>query len=239
MESEIKNTDVCLKFYNELMNTNRWEEAITLLDKAQEIENQKRMAFPIGSTNWLEIKQQLLNEHGTKEDRIENLKKMFYNSLSDKDKYYHQLKDLVNADEWRSFYHELLSRKDNFNNINYIAQFLIEEGDFNWLFALILEAVTTDVCDYRTPLKYAKALRHSHYDEMQAVLTRSICAYAADRFRRKKEVKTSKYTYFCEDINALAAAGYNVTQANIVKFLLKTYYFRPALIKNLRTIKLS
>lgn len=28
--------------------------------------------------NWLELKQQLLEEHGTSEERIENLKRLFY-----------------------------------------------------------------------------------------------------------------------------------------------------------------
>ena len=92
MEDEIEYPDVCLKYYNELLTAGNWQEAIVLLDKAQTIKDNGSYFYSPRTPNWLELKQQLLVEHGTLEERIENLKRLFHNSYNDKEKYYRQLK---------------------------------------------------------------------------------------------------------------------------------------------------
>lgn len=238
MEDEIRYPEVCLKYYNELLDADNWREAILLLDMAQAIKDNGSYFYSPKTPNWLELKQQLLVEHGTLGERIDNLKCLFYNSYNDKAKFYHQLKELVDADKWNAFYHNLLSKATGYNVLDEIAPFLIEEGEFDWLFRLVSESTAKDFTDYRTPLKYARALRQTHFEEMQAILTRTVCAYGADRFPRKKKVNSSKYSYFRADLESLSELGYAGTQKGIVEFLLQEYRFRPALVKELQSIKL-
>lgn len=239
MEEEIQYPEVCLRYYNELLDADNWREAIILLDKAQAIKDNGSYFYSPKTPNWLELKQQLLVEHGTLEERIENLKRLFYNSYNEKRKYYNQLKELVDGDKWNAFYHNLLSKATGYNVIDEIAPFLIEEGEFDWLFRLVSEATAKDSTDYRTPLKYAGALRRTHFEEMQAILIRTVRAYAADRFPPKKKVNSSKYSYFRADLESLSEFGYAETQKEIVEFLLQEYRFRPSLAKELRSIKLN
>ena len=194
MEDEIQYPEVCLKYYNELLDADNWLEAILLLDRAQAIKDNGSYFYSPKTPNWLELKQQLLVEHGTLEERIDNLKRLFYNSYNDKAKFYHQLKELVDGDKWNAFYHNLLSKATGYNVIDEIAPFLIEEGEFDWLFRLVSEATAKDSTDYRTPLKYAGSLRQTHFEEMQAILIRTVRAYAADRFpQRKKSILPSTH----------------------------------------------
>ena len=239
MEDEIEYPDVCLKYYNELLTAGNWQEAIILLDKAQIIKDNGSYFYSPRTPNWLELKQQLLVEHGTLEECIENLKRLFHNSNNDKEKYYRQLKELVDADKWNEFYHNLLSNVTGYNVIDEIAPFLIEEGELDWLFRLVSESTAKTPTDYRTPLKYAEALCRTHFEEMQAILIRTVRAYAADRFPPKKKVKSSKYSYFRADLESLSELGYSKTQKEIVEFLLQEYRFRPSLTKELKSIKLE
>lgn len=239
MEDEIQYPEVCLKYYNELLDADNWLEAILLLDRAQAIKDNGSYFYSPKTPNWLELKQQLLVEHGTLEERIDNLKRLFYNSYNDKAKFYHQLKELVDGDKWNAFYHNLLSKATGYNVIDEIAPFLIEEGEFDWLFRLVSEATAKDSTDYRTTLKYAGSLRQTHFEEMQAILIRTVRAYAADRFPPKKKVNSSKYSYFRADLESLSEFGYAETQKEIVEFLLQEYRFRPSLAKELRSIKLD
>lgn len=235
MEDEIRHPEVCLKFFNELIDARNWQAAITLLDKAQALKDSNQSHYAPNVPNWLELKQQILEEHGSKEDCIENLKCLFYKSY-DKSQYYHKLKELVDKSDWTKFYHNLLTNVTGYNTLNDIAPFLIEEGEFDWLFRLVEEAVEKDSTDYRTPLKYAASLRLTHFEEMQSRLFRTIKDYAADRFPPKKKVKSSKYSYFKEDLKSLSDAGYGEINKTIVEYLLQEYRFRPALVNELRAL---
>ncbi len=238
MEDEIRYPDVCLKHYNELIFSGNWQEAINLLDKAQMLKENRENYYAPSVPNWLEMKQRLIEEHGTLEDRIDNLKRLFYNSY-DKSDYYHQLKELVDAGSWNTFYHELLANVTGYKALEDMAPFLIEEGEYDWLLRLISSEVEKDSTDYRTPLKYAEALRHTRFDEMQATLVRTVTAYAADRFPPKKQVKSSKYSYFRADLESLSEIGYSQIQKEIVEYLLQKYRFRPSFVKELRSIDLN
>ena len=51
--------------------------------------------------------------------------------------------------DWKDFYHGLLSEVKGYNSLDYIAPFLIEEGEYDWLFRLVEKAVKQDSTDYR------------------------------------------------------------------------------------------
>lgn len=240
MDDNLNYPDVCLKKYNELISAGDWEAAIALLDEAQYSKENRLMYDSLRATNWLEMKQALLMEHGSKDEQIENLRHLFLVSYGEgsKMKYYDQLKSMIPQEEWKDFYHKLLS-EETIDTLNTIAPFLIKEGELEWLFSLVSASEKRDVTDYRTPLKYAAPLSLEFHDETAAQLVRTFRAYAADRFRPKKQVNTDKYTYFRADLEKLAESGYAQELKELVEYFLIEYKFRPSLVKALKAIKLS
>lgn len=68
----LKYPEVCLKLYNELVSCNRWQEALNLLDKAQEIKDSNSRWYLLNSCpDWRALKRQLLDKLGTKEAQID------------------------------------------------------------------------------------------------------------------------------------------------------------------------
>ncbi len=240
MDDNLDYPDVCLKKYNELMSSGDWRAAIALLDTAQENQENRVMLYSISSPNWLEMKQALLIEHGSREEQIENLCHLFHASYheEDKAKYYAMLKSEVPQNEWKGFYHKLLSEVTGYNTLDSIAPFLIKEDELAWLYSLVSASEKSDASDYRTPLKYAAALLPEFGDETAALLVRTFRAYAADRFPPKKHVKSGKYSYFRADLERVGEAGYKQELKELVKYFLSEYRFRPSLVNELKAIKL-
>lgn len=240
MDDNLDYPDVCLKKYNELMADNNWKEALTLLDQAQTNKENRTMQHSFGAPNWLEMKQALLAKYGSKEDQLENLRHLFYDTYreEDKDKYYEQMKSMVPAVEWKKFYRKLLSDYPGYDKLDSIAPFLIKEGEMEWLHRLVSESEKKDDTDYRTPLKYASAFTTDFHNEIAAQLVRTFRAYAADRFRPKKQVNTDKYSYFQSDLEKLGEFGYSKELKELVEYFLIEYKFRPSLVKALKAIKL-
>lgn len=236
----IMNEDACYpevsyKSYKELIENGDWKGAVIALDKAQSMKDNGQMRYSTHTPNWLELKQAILLEHGTLEERIDNLRHLFL-SCNDKSNYYRQLKEIVKAEDWKEFYRNLLSKIKGYAALDAIAPFLIEEGEFDWLFRLVSETERVDRTNYRTPLKYAGALRTTHRNQIESQLTRTIKAYAADRYAPKKKVNSSKYEYFRDDLKSMTTIGYPILLKVLLEYLLKEYAFRPSLAKQLRSI---
>ena len=237
MEDDADYPEVSLKHYTELMEGGDWKGAMTILDKAQDMKDSGEMRHSYLNPQWLDLKQAILLEHGSPEERIENLKVLFLKNI-DKAGYYHQLKELVDPNDWTAFYRNLLGKMNGYGLLYEIAPFLIEENEYDWLYRLVAETEKNNPTDYRTPLKYAEALRTTHADQLKVQLSRTIKAYAADRYAPKKKVNSSKYDYFRNDIDSIGGKGYPQLRKELVGYLLKEYAFRPALAKQLRSIKL-
>ena len=241
LEQNLKYPEVCLKYYNELMAENRWQDAVKLLDKAQELKKEVNYRrFGTVSPDWLSMKQNLLMEHGTKEMQIANLTEMFYNSIDEKKHdCYMKLKEQVAQEDWKTFYTDLLSCKPvSFGfELDSIAPFLIIEKEYGWLYRELEQNEQRDKTDYRHPLKYAQALMQSHNIEIRAMLVRTFREYAADRFVPKKRVSTGKYTYFCNDLQSLADIGAKEELNELLQYFMDIYRSRPSLMAELRRIK--
>lgn len=239
MDDNLDYSDVCLKKYYELMADGNWKEALILLDEAQRNKENHSMRHSFGMPNWLEMKQNLLAKYGSKEDQLENLRHLFYDSYreEDKERFYEQMKSMIPADKWEEFYRGLLSDFPGYDKLDSIAPFLIKEGEMEWLHRLVSESEKKDGTDYRTPLKYASAFTSDFHYEVAAQLVRTLRAYAADRFRPKKQVNTDKYSYFRSDLEKLGESGYAQDLKGLVEFFLIEYKFRPSLVKALKTIK--
>lgn len=216
---------------------------VELLDKAQKLKNENvNCWFGIVSPDWLAMKQNLLMEHGTKEMQIANLKEMFYNSIDEKKHdCYVKLRELVDKEDWKSFYTDLLSRKPmpyGFE-LDSIAQFLVIEKEWAWLYRLLEQNEQHDKTDYRHTLKYANALMQSHNFEIRAMLVRTFREYAADRFAPKKSVSTGKYKYFCDALQSLADIGAKEELIELLQYFMTEYRRRPSLMIELRRIKVQ
>lgn len=241
INQSLKYPEVCMKYYNELMAANRWQDAVGLLDKAHILkkENNQRWFGSI-SPDWLSMKHTLLMKHGTKETQIANLTEMFYASFDEKkNDCYMKLKNLVAEEDWKNFYTGLLSRKQicfGFE-LDSIAPFLVIEKEWTWLYHELEQNEQRDKTDYRLPLKYAAALMSSHNMEIRAMLVRTFREYAADRFVAKKHVSTGKYTYFCNDLQSLADIGAKEELIELLHYFKTEYKRRPSLMAELRRIE--
>lgn len=162
INQSLKYPEICLKYYNELMAVNRWQDAVDLLDKAQELKKENSQGwFGSISPDWPSMKHNLLMKYGTKEMQIANLIEMFHYSIDDKKtNCYMMLKELVAEEDWKDFYTDLLSRKPicfGFE-LDSIALFLIIEKEWEWLYRVLEHNEQRDKTYYRHPLKYASAL---------------------------------------------------------------------------------
>lgn len=242
ISQNLRYPEVTLKRYNELTTTERWNEAIALLDKAVQLkkdESNRWLSFN-RVPDWLAMKQQLLMEHGTKEDQIANLVELFHQSPDDtKMQYYENLRDLISPSEWKDFYTKLLSSESGYFALDNIAPFLVLEDEYSWLYRLLAEHEAKDKSDYRTPLKYAAFLMAEYNKEMRAMMVRTFRNYAEDRFGYKKKVKSGKYSYFSADLRKLEDAGMAEELRELVAYFRNEYKTRPSLMEELRKIKLS
>lgn len=241
LQNNLDYPEVCLKYYNDLMAANRWQDAVKLLDKAQELRKKKTHNwFGSFTPDWLSMKQDLLMAHGTKEMQIDNLTEMFYDNIDEKKtKCYIKLKELVAEEDWKTFYTNLLSRKPIRlgMELDSIAPFLVIEKEWDWLYRELEQNELRDKTDYRHPLKYAPALMQSYNMEIRAMLVRTFREYAANRFARGKSVSTDKYTYFCNDLQSLAGIGANEELAELLQHFKDQYRRRPSLMAELRRIE--
>jgi len=189
-----------------------------------------------GEPNWLEMKYELLKEHGDKQSLIDVLSDLFHQRWNEK--YYLQLKGMVEADKWPEFYHKLLQCGASGGEIERAAPFMIMENEFDWLYSLIKKNFDYRPDDYRTIIAYAKELRPTHEKELQGLIVRSFRAYSASRYAPGQQVNSSKYTYFCEALSGLSQLGFAKEQRELVTSFLEEYKRRRSLVQELRKIRL-
>lgn len=111
-----------------------------------------------------------------KAKQIELCRELFVIERGSKD-YYHELKKLVDAKEWKSFLAKLMSETDmqTWFNSSIEADIYVEEQDSERLFALLMDANhhTLDMFD-----KYAHYLKSTHSDELIAEYINMVKDYA-------------------------------------------------------------
>lgn len=241
LEQNLRYPEVCLKYYNELVSAERWQDAMTLLDKVHALKK-KDLGWHWYSINpdWLSLKQNLIVEHGTKEMQIANLTEMFHDNFDEKkNDCYMKLRQLVAEKDWKGFYTDLLSHKSVQSGfeLDSIAPFLIIEQELAWLYRELEQNEQRDKTDYRRPLKYASALMSSHNIEIRAMLVRTFREYAADRFAPKKSVSSGKYSYFCHELQSLADIGAKEELVDLIRYFRNTYRRRPSFMAELRRIE--
>ena len=233
MEANISYPAVCLKLYHELTADEKWSEALSLLDKAHAIK--KGDFYWSDEPNWLEMKYELIKEHGDRQSLIDVLIDLFHQCWDEK--YYRKLKEMVDQDKWSEFYHQLLKCGASSSEIERAAPFLIMENEFDWLYGLLKEHYDNHPDDYRTIIAHANDLRPTHEKEMQGLIVRSFRGYAASRYAPGQKVNSEKYTYFRQALSSLSDLGYPKEQRELVEYFLQEYRRRPSLVHELESIK--
>ena len=234
MDANMKYPQVLVKLYHELLVSGRWQDAIIILDKANAMSTD---SYWFDTPNWLEMKLDLLKEHGDKQSQIEVLKDLFHQRWEEK--YYRQLKEMVDADEWNQFCRTLLKCKANSFDINKVAPFLIEENKFDELYQLIKGNFDSHPEDYQIVIAYAKQLHSTHEKELQGLIVRSFRTYAALHFAPGQKVNSLEYTFFCEDLSSLSNMGFGKEQRELVDIFLEEYRKRRSFVNELKSIKLN
>lgn len=234
MDANLKYPQVLVKLYHELLVSGRWQDAIIILDKANAMSTD---SYWFDTPNWLEMKSDLLKEHGDKQSQIEVLKDLFHQRWEEK--YYRQLKEMVDADEWNQFCRTLLKCKANSFDINKVAPFLIEENEFDELYQLIKGNFDSHPEDYQIVIAYAKQLHSTHEKELQGLIVRSFRTYAALHFAPGQKVNSLEYTFFCEDLSSLSNMGFGKEQQELVEIFLEEYRKRRSFVNELKSIKLN
>jgi len=234
MDANLKYPQVLVKLYHELLVSGRWQDAIIILDKANAMSTD---SYWFDTPNWLEMKLDLLKEHGDKQSQIEVLKDLFHQRWEEK--YYRQLKEMVDADEWNQFCRTLLKCKANSFDINKVAPFLIEENEFDELYQLIKGNFDSHPEDYQIVIAYAKQLHSTHEKELQGLIVRSFRTYAALHFAPGQKVNSLEYTFFCEDLSSLSNMGFGKEQRELVEIFLEEYRKRRSFVNELKSIKLN
>ncbi len=234
MDANLKYPQVLVKLYHELLVSGRWQDAIIILDKANAMSTD---SYWFDTPNWLEMKSDLLKEHGDKQSQIEVLKDLFHQRWEEK--YYRQLKEMVDADEWNQFCRTLLKCKANSFDINKVAPFLIEENEFDELYQLIKGNFDSHPEDYQIVIAYAKQLHSTHEKELQGLIVRSFRTYAALHFAPGQKVNSLEYTFFCEDLSSLSNMGFGKEQRELVEIFLEEYRKRRSFVNELKSIKLN
>lgn len=239
VDDNIKYPHVAAKLCITLMNEDRWKEALELIDRVIEMGSDTEVrTYRFGASyDWLGMRQQILREYGSVEDRLENLKQLFLNATDDYGRYYSELKELVPPESWKAVYTALLSDVKGYGAIDKVAPFLEKEGEYDWLVRLLQENEQSDSTDYRRPLRYAVSLLSHRDAEIKELLLRTFRAYACSRFLPKQKVRPSKYRNFCADIRKLSELGAADVMKELIVGFKSTYGTRPSLMAELRKIK--
>lgn len=240
-EENIKYPQVAIKLYLTLINEENWSGALRLLDRIIKISNDAEYrSFSYGNTvNWMEIKQKLLREHGSREEQIENLRQLFLSSTSDKETCYSELKELVDPEEWKDFYTKLFMEKSDFEILYNLVPFLAQEGEIDWLFTLLHDYWKKNPTGYDMLLKNAPSLLPEFESALKIMISQSFKEYAASRFEGGKRVKASTYQYFCRDLQKLVDLGFYDLLRDLINHFRDEYGSRPSFMAELRQIKIN
>lgn len=240
-EENIKYHQVAIKLYLTLTNEENWIEALRLLDRIIKVSNdaEYKKFFYGNTTNWMEIKQNLLREHGTKEEQIENLRQLVLSNTPKMETCYSELKAMVAPEEWKNFYTKLFNEIDDFVILDNYAPFLAQEGEVNWLFSLVHDHWTKIPTDYNPLLKNAKYILPKFESALKIMLSKSFKEYATSKFESGKRVKTNTYQYFRQDLQKLVDIGFSDILRDLNHYFHDKYGTRPSLMAELRRIKIE
>jgi len=150
-----------------------YAEAIRLIKDGQKIAVDNKRS----TREWKVLELDVYRRTKDKAKQIELCRELFVLERGSMD-YYHELKKLIDAKEWKAFLSKLLSETDMhaWFSSSIEADIYVEEQDSERLFALLMDANhhTLDMFD-----KYAHYLKSTHSDELIAEYMNMVKDYAS------------------------------------------------------------
>lgn len=157
-----------------LIEENRFDEALLLIDNGIELANKENKLHLV--IEWTKQKRDLLERMNRTEDVIVCERWLFINTNGDLE-YYHALKKHVPTEQWKSFLEKLINQThfydSKYNNTR--ATIYVEEGDNQRLYELLKNAESSRL---EMMNAYARHLKATHSKELLEIYVSDISNYA-------------------------------------------------------------
>ena len=227
----LKYHPVALKYLGELKKAERWQDALVLLDRLQYAKDHPALCdyLHYDAPDWMKLKQEILDNHGLPEDRIENLKKLFYKASSqDKEEYYNRLKELIDPKDWKDFYLALIDKCHPHDR----AKFLVKENELERLFSLIRQYHLKHESSYSLLLEYGALLKEEHEEDLKSMLRTAFIQWAKSNFMPGEKCGYYFYEAFAGDLKHMKEIGFESEANELRDYFVKEYWRR----RNLTTV---
>lgn len=169
--SEIRKMEV-----EKLMTQCRYEEAIRLLDEG--IELAEKEMYDGRKLEWIELKLEIYEKTNRTLDIIDTCRLLFISGRDQLD-YYHKLKALIPAEQWKDFLDTLMKEARLVGGFSYYggveAEIYVKEKDndrlFHWL-------TSEEFSQLDVLMRYSHYLKDTHSEQLIAIYTSLLVDYA-------------------------------------------------------------
>lgn len=163
-----------------LISAHQYDKAILLIDEGIELARSKE--HPGTMSEWLELKLQIHEKEKNTSAVIAIYRQLFIFSRGSMD-YYHKLKKLISAAEWKDFLHKMMQETNfsgsSFSNVK--ADIYVAEKDNDNLF-MLLSSAGYDQLDML--MQYAIHLKETHSEPLLVMFTSLLRDYAEQNMGR-------------------------------------------------------
>lgn len=218
--------------YDRLLAAEKWDEAFAFLEFCDKQEKENDCHF-VEQCKWTKKKLELATKLGNKDLQIFLLKDLFANDYHRR-KYYDILKQLIDKSEWLSVYPALLKTADQ--TVSAIGEFLVEEGETDWLHSLIRRENEKSPISYHQMIEYYPHLVPKYESDMRQRIKGAFLRNARQRFAPFEKCKNEWYESFCSSLRDFRRLGATEEVDDLVATFLVEFRTRRNLIHELKSM---
>lgn len=217
--SEIRKMEV-----EKLMTQCRYEEAIRLLDEGIELAEKEMNAGT--KHEWIKLKLEIYEKTNRTLDIIDTCRLLFISGRDQLD-YYHKLKALIPAEQWKDFLDTLMKEARLVGGFSYYggveAEIYVKEKDndrlFHWL-------TSEEYRQFDVLMRYSHYLKDTHSEQLIAIYTSMLVDYA------ERNVGRSHYEHIAQVLLCMQKLnGGNVAVKYLVSEFRAKYNRRRAMME--------
>lgn len=217
--SEIRKMEV-----EKLMTQCRYEEAIRLLDEG--IELAEKEMYDGRKLEWIELKLEIYEKTNRTLDIIDTCRLLFISGRDQLD-YYHKLKALIPAEQWKDFLDTLMKEARLVGGFSYYggveAEIYVKEKDndrlFHWL-------TSEEFSQLDVLMRYSHYLKDTHSEQLIAIYTSLVVDYAERNLGRSHYEHIAQVLLCMQKLN-----GGNVAVKYLVSEFRAKYNRRRAMLE--------
>lgn len=217
--SEIRKMEV-----EKLMTQCRYEEAIRLLDEG--IELAEKEMYDGRKLEWIELKLEIYEKTNRTLDIIDTCRLLFISGRDQLD-YYHKLKALIPAEQWKDFLDTLMKEARLVGGFSYYggveAEIYVKEKDndrlFHWL-------TSEEFSQLDVLMRYSHYLKDTHSEQLIAIYTSLVVDYAERNLGRSHYEHIAQVLLCMQKLN-----GGNVAVKYLVSEFRAKYNRRRAMME--------